>query len=285
MTGWSTHWPAPAKINRFLHITGQRPDGYHRLQTLFQFIEPVDQLDFRVTADGNIARTGGLAGLPAADDLVVKAARVLQREARVTAGARIHLQKRIPTGGGLGGGSSDAATTLVALDHLWGTHLGEARLQALAIGLGADVPVFIHGHAAWAEGVGDVLTPVAVDRPWLVVVDPGVPVSTRAVFTDPKLTRHGAHITIRGFESGLGRNDCESAVRRRFPEIGAALDSLGAYSPGMLTGTGGCLFAGFETQEAAQRAAAGVEALGDVWVCRPWNQSPLLDRLQAEEGH
>ncbi len=281
---WSENWPAPAKINRFLRITGRRPDGYHTLQTLFQFVQPVDYLSFAITDDGVIQRQGGLPGLPAADDLVVRAAQALQQAAHVSQGAVIQLEKRIPAGAGLGGGSSDAATTLVALNHLWGCGLDTAALAGLALDLGADVPVFIAGEAAWAEGVGDQLSPMTPDCPWLVVLNPGVAVSTAAVFRDPKLTRHSPHTTIRDLSAGEINNDCEPVVRRLYPVVSEALDALSVYGPAMLTGTGGCMFATFNAQKAAEHAAEQLRDRWMVWVCQAANHSPLVSRLGAE-GH
>ncbi len=284
MSEWSLDWPAPAKINRFLHITGQRPDGYHALQTVFQFVEPVDWLSFAVTADGGIERQGGLADLAPGDDLVVRAAEALQRRSGVSFGALIHLDKRIPAGAGLGGGSSDAATTLVALNRLWGCGFSTQALAELGRSLGADVPVFIRGLAAWAEGIGEELTPMQPDCPWLVLLDPGVAVSTAAVFGDAKLTRHSPHTTIRAFSAGAVRNDCESVVRRLYPVVGEALDALSVHGPAMLTGTGGCMFAPFDSPQRADEAAGLLSERWRVWVCQAGNRSPLLDRAGAE-GH
>lgn len=284
MSQRSTGWPAPAKINRFLHITGRRPDGYHALQTLFQFIEPCDGLDFTLTDGPEITRDGGVAGLPAADDLVVRAARALQARTGCRAGVHIHVDKRIPAGAGLGGGSSDAATTLVALNALWGCGLSGTALEAIGLELGADVPVFVRGRAAWAEGVGERLTVVEADRPWLVVVDPRVEVSTAAVFGDPKLTRHTERITISGFKTMALRNDCEATVRRLYPPVASAIDALSEYGPSRLTGTGGCLFACFDDRDAAERARRGVDDRGTVWVTRAANHSPLLDRLAMQQA-
>ncbi|AGY92531.1 hypothetical protein SPICUR_07870 [Spiribacter curvatus] len=281
MNDLSADWPAPAKINRFLHITGRRPDGYHTLQTLFQFAEPIDWLDFTVTADGVIRREGGMPGLAPTADLAVRAAGVLQSRARVAAGVRIHIRKGIPAGGGLGGGSSDAATTLVALNVLWGCGLASATLEELGLELGADVPVFVRGQSVWAEGIGEQLTPMDADRPWLVVLDPGVSVTTGAVFNDPKLTRHTERITMSRFNALALRNDCEATVRRLHPPVAAAIDALSAYGPTRLTGTGGCLFAWFGDRALAERAKKGVSAYGTAWVSRASNRSPLLGRLKT----
>lgn len=280
----SSGWPAPAKINRFLHIVGRRPDGYHAIQTLFQFIEPCDRLDFTLTDTPEITREGGVAGLPAADDLVVRAARALQARSGYRAGVHIHVDKRIPAGAGLGGGSSDAATTLVALNTLWGCGLSGADLEAIGLDLGADIPAFVRGRGAWGEGVGERLTALDADCPWLVLVDPQVEVSTAAVFGDPKLTRHTERITIRGFKTVVLRNDCEATVRRLYPAVASAVDALSAYGPTRLTGTGGCLFACFDDRGAAERARRGVSDCGTVWVTRAANRSPLLDRLEAQQA-
>lgn len=284
MNNQSSDWPAPAKINRFLHVLRQRSDGYHDLQTLFQFVAPCDRLDFQITSDGMIQREGGLPGLSAEADLVVRAASALQQSAGIRQGARITIDKHIPAGGGLGGGSSDAATTLVALNHLWGCHWSQAALIRLGLSLGADVPVFITGKAAWAEGVGEQLSPVMVDCPWLVLLDPGVSVETASVFQHPKLTRHSPHTTIRGFSAETTRNDCESVVRRLHPAVSEALDALAAFGPARLTGTGGCMFATFDSRGQAEQVAAEVADHGQVWVCQASNRSPLLTRLEAE-GH
>lgn len=278
----STAWPAPAKLNRFLHVVGRRADGYHLLQTLFQFIDLTDSLDFEPTDDGHVVREGGLSSVAAHADLVVRAARLLQSETGSRQGARIRLHKRIPAGGGLGGGSSDAATVLVALNRLWGAGLDQAALAELGLRLGADVPVFIGGRAAWAEGVGERLTPVDADTPWFVVIDPGVPVSTAEVFAAPELTRHTPRIKIRARSNGAARNDCEPVVRKRYADVDAALGWLGCHGEARLTGTGGCLFAPFES-EARARAVARLVPYG--WrgcVARGLNRSPLLNRLECE---
>ncbi|MEX0429909.1 4-(cytidine 5'-diphospho)-2-C-methyl-D-erythritol kinase [Spiribacter insolitus] len=280
----SRGWPAPAKINRFLHVIGRRADGYHELQTFFQFVDPVDELAFAITSDGTIRRDGGLPGLAPQSDLAVRAAMALKQAVGTEQGVRIHLDKHIPAGGGLGGGSSDAATTLVALNALWGCGLSSSGLERIGLELGADVPVFVRGEACWAEGIGEQLSPQRLDCPWMVVVDPGVAVETRAVFADTKLTRHGERITIRGFETGAARNDCEPVVRRMVPAVGEALDALAVFGPTRLTGTGGCLFATFDDRTSAEHAAAGVRGHWSAWVTRARNRSPLLDRLDADRA-
>ena len=225
--GQAGMWPAPAKLNLFLHILGRRDDGYHELQTAFQFLDYGDELSIDVREDGQIRRPEGLAGLPERDDLVVAAARLLRTETGASRGAEIRIRKRVPAGAGLGGGSSDAATTLVALNELWGTGLSRAELARLGAQLGADVPVFVGGRAAWAEGIGDRLTPTDFPEPWYAVIYPGRAVPTTEVFADPELTRNSAPITISRFIRSGGRNDCTRVVRKRYAEVGRALDWLG----------------------------------------------------------
>ncbi|NGP54171.1 4-(cytidine 5'-diphospho)-2-C-methyl-D-erythritol kinase [Thioalkalivibrio sp. XN8] len=279
----SPAWPAPAKLNLFLHVTGRRPDGYHRLQTVFQLLDYADEIVLEPRADGVISRSAGLAEVPPEADLAVRAARRLQAAAGVALGADIRVHKRIPAGGGLGGGSSDAATVLVALNRLWGLDWPADRLAALGLELGADVPVFVHGRSAWAEGVGEDLTLVELPPACYLVVCPGCAVSTAAVFAHPELTRDTPETTIKGFVSSGGRNDCEAVVRRLYPEVGTALDWLAARSPdgARLTGTGGCVFARFETAAAAEGVLA---QLPDGWtgfVARGVAASPLLARVGA----
>src|SRR5450631_2172838 len=214
--GEQRSWPAPAKLNLFLHIIGRRADGYHELQTLFQFVDLCDDITIRVRADGQINRLSGASGVPAEQDLVVRAARALQQAAGITLGADLGVYKRIPVGAGLGGGSSDAATTLVALNRLWNVGWPPARLAALGLSLGADVPVFVHGRVAWAEGIGERLTPlyppqVPKERNYLIV-KPKVSIATAAVFQHPELTRNSPPITIDGFLSEGGRNEDRKSV-------------------------------------------------------------------------
>jgi len=269
-------WPAPAKLNLFLHITGQQEDGYHTLQTVFQFLDFGDRLFFELRDDGDISRIGGPAGVPAAADLCVRAARLLQRSAGYGAGVTIYCDKRLPVGGGLGGGSSDAATTLWALNRLWRLDLDVARLAELGLRLGADVPVFIHGKAAWAEGVGEILSPIDLPEPWYLVLKPPVSVSTADIFSDVELTRETPRMTIPDFLSGSGHNDCEAVVRRRYPEVAQALDWLDSFSRARLTGTGACVFAAFDTKAAAQAVEKQVPADWFCFVARGVNQSPLV---------
>jgi 4-diphosphocytidyl-2-C-methyl-D-erythritol kinase len=278
-------WPAPAKLNLFLHVTGRRPDGYHTLQTLFQFLDVGDDLRFDLTDDGRIARASRLPGVPEESDLCMRAARLLQAASGATQGAIIHLDKRLPLGGGLGGGSSDAATTLLALNELWGCNLAPGALAALGLKIGADVPVFVHGHAAWAEGVGEMLTPVEPPERWVVVLIPAVSVSTAQVFAaydnELDLTPYSPAITIRDFHAGRGRNDLEPVVRRLYPEVDNALKWLGYFGDARMTGSGACVFLPV-ADEASGRAilAQCPAALAGGFVARGRNVHPLLVRRQ-----
>jgi 4-diphosphocytidyl-2-C-methyl-D-erythritol kinase len=268
-------WLAPAKLNLFLHVTGRRPDGYHELQTLFQLIDLCDTVAIEVREDGRIERCAGPAEIAASEDLTVRAAQALQSAAGVRLGASIRVIKRIPIGGGLGGGSSDAATTLLALNRLWGCGLSSDVLAELGLPLGADVPVFVKGFSAWAEGVGERLEPVTLPERWYVIIRPGVSVSTREVFQSPELTRNSPLITIRAFFESGGRNDCEPVVRAKWPEVAEALDWLGRHAPARLTGTGSCMFASVAGPGEAERIAARVPDKWRSFVARGLNVSPL----------
>ncbi|MBI4696074.1 MAG: 4-(cytidine 5'-diphospho)-2-C-methyl-D-erythritol kinase [Gammaproteobacteria bacterium] len=278
----SRGWPAPAKINLFLHVVGRRPDGYHLLQTLFQFLDYGDEISFRLRQDGTIGRLNELAGVPADSDLVVRAARVLKEATGTRWGADIDVAKVLPMGGGLGGGSSNAATVLVGLNALWGTGLDTAALAQLGLGLGADVPVFVHGVAAWAEGVGELLTPCDQEELPVLVVFPGCQVPTAAVFTHPDLTRNTPAIKIQRFSLAESHNDCEPVTRRLYPAVGEALDRLSRYAPTRMSGTGACVFACFATREAAEAAGRELPAAWQWFTAGRRNRSPLLDRLEAE---
>lgn len=280
----SKNWPAPAKLNLFLHITGRRQDGYHLLQTVFQFIDLVDDIDFQVTADGAIRRLSAMPGVAEEYDLVIRAARLLQEHSGSTHGVGIKVNKRIPEGGGLGGGSSDAATTLVALNELWQTGLETSQLAELGLSLGADVPIFVHGHAAWAEGVGEQLSPVEPAEVYYLVIHPGCSVPTAAIFNAPDLTRNTPPITIRDFLDRGGINDCEAVVRKQYPEVNAAIDWLNQFATTRLTGTGACVFAGFEDESSAQAAREQLPATWQGFVVRGMNRSPLQARLAEERN-
>ncbi len=282
MVGVVKRWPAPAKLNLFLHITGRRADGYHQLQTIFQFLDYGDQLSFTLRDDGEVHRVSDLPGVPAQQDLVVRAARLLQQHSRCPLGVDIEVEKRLPMGGGLGGGSSNAATTLVALNELWELGFSIDQLAALGLQLGADVPVFVRGTAAWAEGVGEALTPLtgelAPAEPWYLVIEPACQVATAEVFNAPDLTRDCHPITISHFLAGQGTNVCEAVVKKRFPLVAKALDFLLKYAPARMSGTGACVFAPFADRAAAQQV---LEALPHGWrgfVAQGMNRSPLYER-------
>lgn len=271
-------WSAPAKLNLMLHIVGRRPDGYHELQTVFQIIDLCDRIRLTVREDGGIARPKGPAGVPESDDLVVRAARALQAASGTRLGADIEVSKVIPMGGGMGGGSSDAATTLVGLNQMWGIGFSSEQIAAIGVKLGADVPVFVHGRSAWAEGVGERLAPVDVSGDsWFLVIYPGVHVPTAAVFQAPELTRNSPPTTMRGFLETGGRNDCEAVVRARFPAVAEALDWLARHAPARLTGTGSCVFAKFARAAEAERVAAQVPDEWRAFVARGLGASPLLE--------
>ena len=273
-------WPAPAKLNLLLHITGRRADGYHNLQTVFQFLQLQDDLDFRVTQDGKVNLLSNYDGISPEVDLVFRAARLLQKTAGTEQGATISILKRIPVGGGLGGGSSDAATTLVALNQIWRSGFSQQKLAEIGLELGADVPVFIAGQAAWAEGVGEKLEPVNLVQDWFLVIYPGCQVGTAAVFNMPELTRNSTPITIRDFLAGAGHNDCENVVFRQYPEVAKAAKWLGRRTTARLTGTGSCVFGRFENEHAAREVLAGLPSEWQGFVSRGCNRSPLQKKLE-----
>jgi 4-diphosphocytidyl-2-C-methyl-D-erythritol kinase len=276
-----TLWPAPAKLNLFLHVTGRRPDGYHELQTVFQLIDLCDTIAISVREDGRIERPDGPQGVDPESDLTVRAARALQAATACGLGATLRVRKRIPMGGGLGGGSSDAASVLLGLNELWGCRLPVDELARLGLPLGADVPVFVRGSSAWGQGVGEDLEPLELPETWYVVIHPGVAVGTRDVFQSPELTRNSPVITIRAFFQSGGRNDCEPVVRARFPEVADALDWLGRFAPARLTGTGSCIFAPCATAIDAERLAARVPDRWTSYVARGLNVSPVHALLRA----
>ena len=282
MSAWSTGWPAPAKLNLFLHITGRRDDGYHLLQTVFQPLSLGDSLDFLTLDQDEIRLETTLPGVAPEDDLVVRAARRLKAATGYPGGVAIRVHKTLPMGGGLGGGSSDAATTLVALNGLWGLGLDEQRLAALGLELGADVPVFVSGRAAWAEGVGEQLEPIALPEPWYLVIHPGVSIGTAALFSDPQLTRNCPPITIPDFLSGRGGNVFEPVVCRRSAEVAHAMAWLrDAAGSARLTGTGACVFSPLEDRAGAEALLQRLPTGWRGFVARGLNRSPLLDRMAA----
>jgi 4-diphosphocytidyl-2-C-methyl-D-erythritol kinase len=277
----ATAWPAPAKLNLMLRIVGRRADGYHELQTVFQFIDRCDRLWLDVRDDGRIERLTEVPGVAPEEDLTVRAARTLQQATGCRLGADIRCEKLLPMGGGLGGGSSDAATTLFALNRLWGTGLDENALAELALPLGADVPVFIRGHAAWGEGVGERLTPVVLPEPWYLVLSPPCSVSTKDVFAHPELTRDSSPATLADFVAGDAVNDCLDLVRRHYAPVAKALDWLAHWGGGRLTGTGACVFAVFDDACDAERAMKECPADMRAFVARGMNRSPLLEYAES----
>jgi len=269
-------WPAPAKLNLFLHVIGRRADGYHDLQTVFQLIDLTDDIHIEVRADGRIERLAGPAEVAPEADLVIRAARALRAASGSQLGANLSVTKRIPLGGGLGGGSSDAATVLVGLNRMWECGLSDDDLAAIGVELGADVPVFVRGRSAWAEGRGERLTPVELPARCFVLVHPQVHVPTATVFQAPELTRNSPPITMSGFLQSGGRNDFEPVVRARYPEVARALDWLGQFAPARLTGTGSCIFAPCASWNEAQDIVERVPAQWRGRVARGMNVSPLL---------
>lgn len=276
--GWS-RWPAPAKLNLFLQITGRRADGYHLLQTVFQLLDWGDEIDLRPREDGGIVRLGGPGNVAPEDDLTVRAARLLQAATGSQKGVDIIVHKAIPQGGGFGGGSSDAATVLVALNALWNTGLDEDALAALGLKLGADVPVFVRGRSAWAEGVGELLSPLELGPRWYLAVDSGVSVPTAELFQAPELTRDAPSATISDFVSGkLHGNAFEPVLRRRAPAVAEALDALQRFGRAQLTGTGGGVFVAFDDRGRAMAARDSLPGDWRAWVCEGVDVSPLAVR-------
>jgi 4-diphosphocytidyl-2-C-methyl-D-erythritol kinase len=283
MTDAWTAWPAPAKLNLFLHIVGRRADGYHRLQTVFQLLDWGDTIRLRVREDGVISRVAGLENVAAEDDLVVRAARALQSASGCKFGADIAVEKRIPAGAGLGGGSSDAATVLVALNMLWNTRLSADALAEIGRKLGADVPVFVRGRSAWAEGVGDELTAIDLPPRHFVIVDPQIAVSTAALFQAPELTRDTPPTTISRYLAGMETANAFAPVaRRRFPRVAAALDWLGRFGEARLSGSGGCGFAAVASQRDAEDIVRQCPPPFRAWTARGVNRSPLHEALDSK---
>lgn len=270
-------YPAPAKLNLFLHVTGRRDDGYHLLQSVFRFIDYGDSLTFKVRTDQRIVLTQALPSVPVERDLCYRAAQLLQTAAGIRQGVEITLEKHLPLGGGLGGGSSDAATTLIVLNRLWGAGLSRSALMRLGLQLGADVPVFIFGDNAWAEGIGEVLTPITLDPAWYVVLIPPVSVPTATIFSAPELTRNTLPVTIPGFSAGQIRNDLEPVVVTRYPVVGQHLAWLKQFATARMTGSGACVFAPFSAEPAARAVLAQKPAWIEGFVAAGLAQHPLHD--------
>lgn len=275
---WDSDWPAPAKLNLFLHVVGRRADGYHLLQTVFRFIDRADTLRFAPRADDQIVLATPIPGVPPDSDLTVRAARLLQQATGCTQGATISLDKRLPMGGGLGGGSSDAATVLLALNHLWQTGLSRSALEKLGLGLGADVPVFVHGRNTFAEGVGEAFTDLELPAASYLVLHPAVNVPTAAIFGAPELRRDTPPIEAAEWRPGQGHNDLEAVACSKFPEVAAHLAWLKQHAPeAMMTGSGACVFAGFARRSAAEAVFRALPAGFDGWLADGLAEHPLAN--------
>lgn len=269
--------PAPAKLNLFLHVVGRRPDGYHLLQSAFRLIDLADTLSFHVRPDGVLRRTNAVEGVPEQDDLVIRAAAMLQRETACNLGADIKLDKRIPMGAGLGGGSSDAATTLIALNRLWQTGLDRPTLASLGLRLGADVPFFVFGRDAFVQGIGEDLQPLPLEPAWYVLLSPGVGIPTREIFAAKELTRDSEAIKITDFATSITRNDLQSVACSRYPEVQAAIDWLGCHAPARMTGSGSCIFAEVASESQASRIVESCPPKWRAWTTRSIARHPLFD--------
>ncbi|MFA6053534.1 MAG: 4-(cytidine 5'-diphospho)-2-C-methyl-D-erythritol kinase [Methylobacter sp.] len=280
---WAERWPAPAKLNLMLRITGQRSDGYHLLQTVFQFIDLCDWIIFHPVADGRVSLKKPIPGVPEADDLTVRAANLLKAETGCEQGVCIEVEKNLPMGGGLGGGSSDAATTLVVLNELWGLQLSLEKLMQLGLALGADVPVFVYGYSAWAEGVGEKLEKINIPEQWIIVIKPDCHVDTKEIFSAKDLTRNSKSIKIADFIAGQHQNDCLGVVRERYQAVEGALADLSRFSEARLTGTGACVFAQFDSEEAAISAYESLKNKWQVYLAKGINESPLFSKLKSSK--
>ncbi len=279
MIDLSTRWPSPAKLNLFLYINGQTENGYHELQTLFQFVDHGDELTIQANDSGEITMSPEIEGVPLQDNLIWKAATALQRYAKCSYGAHIDLHNILPMGGGIGGGSSNAATTLVALNYLWQTHLSDDELAEIGLALGADVPVFVRGFAAFAEGVGEKLSPAHPDEKWYLVVRPNVSIATADIFGHPDLTRNTPKRDLETLLNTPSVNDCEKIVRMLYPEVDKQLSWLLQYAPSRLTGTGSCVFAEFSSKSEAETILAQLSDKVSAFVAQGRNISPLKETL------
>ncbi|NNE62837.1 MAG: 4-(cytidine 5'-diphospho)-2-C-methyl-D-erythritol kinase [Gammaproteobacteria bacterium] len=271
---------SPAKLNLMLHITGRRADGYHLLQTVFQFIDLYDRLHFEATTDLQIQRINSRTPVEQSEDIVIRAAKLLQQRYQVGRGAKIAVEKQIPVGGGLGGGSSNAASCLLALNTLWNTGLSIDQLAETGLELGADVPVFVRGFAAWADGVGEQLTPINLQERHYLVLYPNIHVSTAQIFNAEELTRNCDPITIRAFQQGTGVNVCEPVARERYVEIADALDWLNRYAEARMTGTGACIYAPFDSQLAAERVKSRLPEKWQGFVVQGMNSNPVHEQCR-----
>ncbi len=273
---WDKKYPAPAKLNLMLRIVGQREDGYHLLQTVFQFVELCDWLTFLPNDSGEVVLENAISGVENSDNLIIKAANLLKSETGFNGGVRIRLEKNLPMGGGLGGGSSDAATTLVVLNSLWNLQLSRAKLMELGLLLGADVPVFVFGHAAWAEGIGEKLTKINLKEQWVLILKPDCHVNTKEIFSANDLTRNSKSITIDEFNAGQVKNDCLGVVCKHYEAIEEALYNLNVFSEARLTGTGACVFAVFDSEHLVIEAELKLKDKWQTYLTKSCNKSPLF---------
>ncbi|MGQ5524562.1 4-(cytidine 5'-diphospho)-2-C-methyl-D-erythritol kinase [Chitinimonas sp. PSY-7] len=270
-------FPAPAKLNLFLHVTGRRPDGYHLLQTVFRLIDFGDTIDIAIDDSGQVIHENPLPGVPPETDLIVRAAHLLKKRTGCLSGCRLRITKRLPMGGGLGGGSSDAATVLLALNYLWELGLNRAELQSLGLQLGADVPLFIFGRDAFAEGIGEALKEISLPEQWYVVLTPPVSVPTIEIFSDPGLTRNTEPIIMAAFPNDRVRNDLEAVVKKRYPIVEKYLSWLSQYGKSVMTGSGACVFAAFNTQAEAMRVLSLLPTTMQGFIAQSIKQHPLFD--------
>tara|TARA_Y100001935_G_scaffold255511_1_gene269071 strand:+ start:1396 stop:2259 length:864 start_codon:yes stop_codon:yes gene_type:complete len=284
MNNWSCNWPAPAKLNLMLKVINRRPDGFHEIQTVFQLVDFYDFINFRKRVDSKISIIETIAGVPAGENLCFKAASLLKQESGTKFGVEISLKKALPKGAGLGGGSSDAATTLVALNHIWGCELDHKELLRLGAILGSDVPFFINGLAAWAEGRGEKLEKISLPELWYLIVIPDCEVNTSVIFNDPELTRDSSRITIRAFFDGDVDNDCLSVVLKHHHKVAVALEELSKHADARLTGTGSCIFSEFRSEQEAEKVLRLLPKGMRGIVAKGLNQSPLIGRLAEELG-
>ncbi|WP_246534950.1 4-(cytidine 5'-diphospho)-2-C-methyl-D-erythritol kinase [Methylomonas paludis] len=282
IAGWREKWPAPAKLNLMLKITGRRADGYHLLQTVFQIIDLCDWLTFHPLSEDKVCLQEQIPGVAETDELTVRAAKLLKQHTGYAGGVRIELEKNLPMGGGLGGGSSDAATTLVVLNRLWDLRLSQQQLMQLGLQLGADVPIFVFGHSAWGEGVGEELQAITLPEYWLLIIKPDCHVNTRQIFLAEGLTRNSASIKMIDFIAGDYSNDCTAIVTSMYPEVKNAIRALSEFGEARLTGTGACVFAVFVDENAARAAYAALQSEWVVYLARGQNQSPLYKKLDRE---
>ncbi|WP_413283953.1 4-(cytidine 5'-diphospho)-2-C-methyl-D-erythritol kinase [Vibrio sp. MA40-2] len=280
----STTWPSPAKLNLFLYITAQRNDGYHELQTLFQFLDYGDTITIEANSSGEVHLTPDLAGVALEDNLIWKATQALKQKVPPECGANIHLDKKLPMGGGIGGGSSNAATVLVALNYLWQSKLSLQQLADIGLHLGADVPVFVHGFSAFAQGIGEQLQKVSPKESWYLVVKPDVSISTAKIFSHPSLPRNTPKRAISELLTGSQENDCEKIVRLLYPEVDKQLSWLLQYAPSRLTGTGSCLFAEFNNKFEAEEIRAKLPDTVSSFIAQGKNTSPLYETLASYQS-